>query len=233
MDRRDIALLASAPLFRGMEPAELERALSGASVPVRSFARGSLLLLAGCRYDSLWVLLEGSVSADMQGYGGRTIRIETIAAPEPLATAVLFAPEPILPVTVRALQDSRAAALPREAVLSLCQASRPFLRSYLEDAGSRIASFSERFRLLQFASLRERLSDWLLRQSAKARSDEVLLPSSKERLAEVFGVTRPSLSRGIGELVREGLVASEGRKIRILEPRRLQALLEEDDAARP
>jgi len=163
----------------------------------------------------------------MQSYGGRAIRIETIAAPESIATAVLFAPEPILAVTVRALQDSRAAAIPRETVLTLCQSSRVFLRNYLADAGTRLAAFSERFRLLQFATLRERLADWLLRRAMKSGSDLVVLPSSKEKLAEIFGVTRPSLSRGIGELAREGLVSSAGRAIRILDRRKLEDLLAE------
>jgi CRP-like cAMP-binding protein len=228
MHPRDLGLLASTALFRGVDLDTLERILGGASVPVRDFPKGSLLLLAGCSYDSLWVLLAGSVSADMQGWGGKTVRIETIAAPEPIATALLFAPEPALPVTVRALEEARAAAIPREEVVSLCQASRTFLGNYLRDSGSRIASFSERFRLLQFATLRERLADWLLRQAAKSRSDSVTLPASKEKLAEVFGVTRPSLSRGIGELARDGLIDSEGRVLRILDHRALEALLEQD-----
>ncbi len=226
MHSRDLGLLASTTLFRGVDLDTLARVIGGFRVQVREFPKGSLLLLSGCSYDSLWILLEGSVSADMQGWGGRTLRIETMAAPEPIATALLFAPEPILPVTVRALEAARVAALPREAVVSLCQASRTFLDNYLRDAGSRIASFSERFRLLQFATLRERLADWILRQADRSSSNELTLPASKEKLAEVFGVTRPSLSRGIGELVREGLVESEGRVLRILDRRALESLLE-------
>jgi CRP-like cAMP-binding protein len=226
MQIRDIATLASTSLFRGVELGGLEKALGPASIAVRLFPKGSLLLLAGCAYDSLWILLEGSVSADMQSFGGRTIRIETISAPEPLATAVLFAPEPVLPVTVRALVDARAVALPRELVLSLCQSSRAFLANYLADSGARLAAFSERFRLLQFATLRERLADWLLRQVGPSASKEILLPSSKERLAETFGVTRPSLSRGIGELARDGLVENRGRNLLVLDRSGLEAILE-------
>jgi CRP-like cAMP-binding protein len=223
MDRRDLAVLATSPLFAGVAVEELEGLLGAADPALRSFARGSILLLAGCAYDSLWILLEGAVSAEMQSFSGKTVRVETIAAPESLASGILFAPDPVLPVTVRAIDDARAAILDREAVLRLCQKDRRILANVLSDAGSRVAALSERFRLLQFATLRERLADWILRQAMRGNSDEVILPDSKEKMAESFGVTRPSLSRELGEMARDGLVSVEGRRIAIL---RREALTE-------
>lgn len=223
MDRREIASVATGPLFRGVEVEEVERLLGGLSL--RRYGGGSLLLLAGCSYDSLLVLVEGSVEAEMGDLSGRSIRIETIAAPEAIATAVLFAPDPVLPVTVRALEETRVLALPRDLVLDLCQKSRAFLRNYLADSGARLAAFSERFRLLTFSSLRERLADWLLRQSYRSGGGEITLPSSKEKLAETFGVARPSLSRELLAMERDGLIEMEGRRIALLEPSALRELL--------
>lgn len=226
MNRRELAILSTSPLFAGVDVAELEILLGSAEASTRSFDAGSILLLAGCAYNSLWVLLEGSVSAEMQGYSGKTVRVEAIAAPQPLAAAVLFAPDPVLPVTVRALEGVRAAILGRETVIDLCQDNRAILRNFLADAGSRIATLSERFRLMQFASLRERLCDWILRQAMRSGGAEVILPASKEKMAEAFGVTRPSLSRELGTMAREGLVSVEGRRIAILRRDALIALVE-------
>jgi CRP/FNR family transcriptional regulator, dissimilatory nitrate respiration regulator len=223
MDRRDLAILAASSLFKGIGIEELEALLGPAGHATRSFPRGSSPLQAGSPYDSLWILIEGSVSAEMTSVSGRTIRIETIAAPEPIASAILFAPQPVLPVTVRALADCRALILPRESLIVLCQRSRALLVNLLADSGSRIAAFSERFRLLQFATLRERLADWILAQARRSGGDEFLLPMSKERLAEAFGVTRPSLSRELGAMAREGLVAVDGRRITLLARTRLEA----------
>ncbi len=224
MQKRDLAILATSSLFDGVGVEELERLLGSSDQAARSFPAGSILLLAGSSYDSLWILLEGSVSAEMQSYSGKTVRVETIAAPEPLASAILFAPDPQLPVTVRSLEEVRAAVLGRETVMDLCQGNRRILLNFLADSGSRVAALSERFRLLQFATLRERLADWLLRQSMRAGA--VLLPDSKEKMAEAFGVTRPSLSRELGSMAREGLIAVDGRLIRILRRESLEALVE-------
>ena len=226
MRTRDLAILATSPLFKGIPVEELESLLGPAGLALRDFAAGSILLLAGSAYDSLWILFEGSVSAEMMSVSGRTIRIESIRAPEPLASGILFAPENTLPVTVRAVEDTRALALPRETVIGLCRDSRAFLLNYLADSGSRIAALSERFRLMQFATLRERVADWVLRQAMRSASSEVTLPMSKERLAETFGVTRPSLSRELGAMARDGLIAVAGRSIVILAREKLAALAE-------
>jgi CRP/FNR family transcriptional regulator, dissimilatory nitrate respiration regulator len=222
MQRLDIAALAGTSLFEGIDVVELDELVGTTAAFVREFGAGDLMLRAGSAYDSLWILVAGSVAAEMRGSSGKTIRIETIRAPEPLASAILFAPEPLLPVSVRALAEVRVVCLPRDSVLTICQRSRAFLGNYLRDAGSRIASFSERFRLMQFATLRERLADWILRQAGRpGASEAVTLPSSKEKLAEFFGVTRPSLSRGFGGLAREGAIAVDGRSVRILDTRLL------------
>lgn len=207
-----------------MDVAELAALLEPGAIALRGFARGNILLLAGCVYEKLWILLEGSVAAEMHSPSGKALRIETIAAPEAIAAAMLFSPDAILPVTVEALEDVRAALLPRETVIRLCQRNRAFLENYLRDAGSRIAAFSERFRLLQFSTLRGRLADWLLRQATRTGRDLVVLPSSKEKLAETFGVTRPSLSREILAMDAEGLIEARGREIRIADAARLGAL---------
>jgi CRP/FNR family transcriptional regulator, dissimilatory nitrate respiration regulator len=227
MRERDLAILATSSLFTGMGVEELDALLGPGRLSARDYPAGSTLLLAGSAYDSLWVIIEGSVSAEMMSVSGKTIRIESIAAPEPLASAILFAPESILPVTVRALEATRALALPRETVIGLCRASRRFLLNYLADSGSRIAALSERFRLMQFATLRERLADWILRQALRGGGDELLLPSSKEKLAETFGVTRPSLSRELSSMAREGLLSVEGRRIAILRREKLLALVDQ------
>jgi predicted transcriptional regulator len=48
---------------------------------------------------------------------------------------------------------------------------------------------------------------------------------TKEALAEVFGVTRPSLSRGFQQLCDEGLIRQEGRVIHLLDSDGLGMLL--------
>jgi CRP-like cAMP-binding protein len=66
----------------------------------------------------------------------------------------------------------------------------------------------------------------MLRQSSRSGGGEVVLPAPKEKMAETFGVTRPSLSRELGAMAREGLIAVDGRRIAILRMEELVGLVE-------
>ena len=48
------------------------------------------------------------------------------------------------------------------------------------------------------------------------------------RLADLFGVARPSLSRGFSEYYEQGILQSEGRTMHILDKKRLKAVITKD-----
>jgi len=222
---RDLGLLATSKLFEGADLAALGRALSAAPPRFLEYDAGRVVLLAGCVYDDLRLIVEGEAAAEMTSGEGKTVIVETLRAPEPVATAVLFSPSRLLPVTLIARTRLRVAVIPRKQLLSLSAAFPTLLEALLMDMGRRVAFLADKYRSLSFATLRERLADWLLR-NAESRPEGLVvrLQSSKERLSAVFGVARPSLSREFGELEARGLLEVEGRRIRILDEKGLQAL---------
>jgi len=225
LEKRDIAILASSPLFAGVEVTELALALGATKAQTHAFDAGRVILLAGCAYTELRVILEGECTAEMTSGEGKTVIIETLGPCAAIATAVLFSPDGRLPVTLVAKSRVRLVSIPKEAFLGLCGRFPALLAALLDDMGSRVAFLTDKYRSLSFASLRERIADWLLR-SAERRPEgvEVRLATSKERLAAVFGVARPSLSRELGELVARGLIEMKGRRIKILDEAGLMAL---------
>jgi CRP-like cAMP-binding protein len=226
MESRDIALLATSKLFSGVDVAALGSALrAGGGARVQDFEEGRIVLLAGCAYDDLRVILEGEAAAEMTSAEGKTVIVETLGPSDVVAAAVLFSPTRRLPVTLIARTKLRLALIPRALLLELSARFPPLLEALLGDMGRRVAFLADKYRSLSFATLRERLADWLLRSAARGPEGlEVRLESSKERLAEVFGVARPSLSRELGELEERGLVEVKGRRIRILDEGGLMAL---------
>jgi CRP-like cAMP-binding protein len=205
---------------------DLDRLLSGVASRVETHEKGSMVLLAGSRYDALRIILEGTVSAEMHHPNGKVVTIETIEAPDPVAPAILFAPRRALPVTVVAATDCRLLVLPLEAVLDLCQRDRRFLLNFLTEIGGKISLFAEKFRLLEFSSLRKRIAAYL---DPRLENGEHTLGFPKEKLAEFLSVARPSLSRELSAMATEGILEVEGRRIRILDPNRFMAILKADD----
>jgi DNA-binding MarR family transcriptional regulator len=64
-----------------------------------------------------------------------------------------------------------------------------------------------------------------LLEKAGDRLQTVEIQQSQGQLAEMFGVTRPSLARTLGEMCQEGLIQTDRRCIKILDKKRMNELL--------
>ena len=228
MTGEDLALLRRCRLFREMDERTLSLLLTRFPCRLRGFSPGELIHSRGEAYLSLLVLLRGSVSAEMHDPAGKALHVETIQAPEAIASGILFAPENRLPVSIYAAQAVRLAALSRSAVLECCQRDRGFLEALLQDMGGRAAFLAEKLWLSRFSSLRQKLASYLLERCDRAAADAVVLSATRQELADVFGAARPSVSRVFGELEGRRLISRHGRRIDILDRPALEALRDED-----
>jgi CRP-like cAMP-binding protein len=225
MERRDLLALSLVPPFSMVDVVRLDALLRKVPYGVRSFESGDTVAIAGSEYPSLLCLLEGSVRAVMNGADGRALTVETFEAPVAIASAVLFAEEPALPVGIEAMALCRVLSLGKGTILDLCGADRAFLSAFLAETGNKLRLLSDKLRSLQFNSIRQKMASYLVTRAKGGRS--VKLPYSKEALAELLGVTRPSLSRELSGMAREGLIAVRGREITMLRPEDIGSIVSE------
>lgn len=219
-------VLAMCPLFRGLAPDQVMASLQKVNYKVRRYSRDEIVAYGGDECKHLHIVISGSVKGEMADFSGKTIKIEDIEAPRPLALAFLFGRDNRYPVNIVANNDVELLVLPKESVLQLLQMNMMFLNNYLNVVSNRAQFLSDKLRFLSFRSLRGKVAHYLLNLSG-GRAIEVVLPQSQEELAEMFGVARPSLARTIREMHNEGLIHASARNIQILNREALVALLEQ------
>jgi len=224
MQLRDMARLSSCRIFADIEPAELAKDFDTLPHSLKTFEEKSVILLAGCGYSSLYILIEGEAFAEMTSDEGKVVRVESFKAVEAIASAILFTSGQRLPVSVEARTECRFIVIPKKALLKLCMKHQPILEALLKEMGDRVFFLTEKLKAAQFISLREKLADWLLRRLELSGSATIRLEATRERMAELFGVARPSLSRELGALQRLGILELSGKEIRILDGEGLRKL---------
>jgi CRP/FNR family transcriptional regulator, dissimilatory nitrate respiration regulator len=216
------------PLFRNLpdsQSARLNDQLDGSARTVRS---GHVLAERGTPMDHLFILLDGNAHAEIISGDGHAMIVENFHGPDVIATAMLFAPHPHFPVSLIADSACTYSRLHRNTLLDLCQKHRSVLEALLADAGRRTAFLASRLRLTQFASLRQRIAVYIT--EAKPRTDRngveyVYVPHSRQELADMFGVARPSLSRELGRMGDEGIIWASGSTIQIIDRSTLETLV--------
>jgi len=217
------------PLFSGIDPDILKRALAQIPASHRRFETGNVVMVQGDPCDRLTVLERGRLAASIQSPSGKNLLVETLEAPEVLAPAVLFAPEAVVPVTLTAITDGAILSIERERLEQLGRRFPSIYVHLLGHVGEKFTFITTRMRLLHFASLRQKIAGYLLEREKQAVGGIITLPYSRERLAELFGVARPSLSRVLGELANEGILSLAGQQVEIKDRNELLRLVEPDD----
>ena len=83
--------------------------------------------------------------------------------------------------------------------------------------GRGVAQLTKKVRMLSM-SVREKVSLYLIEQSRLQQTKNIILPLSRQELADYFGIQKYSLLRCLNELKQEGVIRVEGRHIHILSP---------------
>jgi CRP/FNR family transcriptional regulator, dissimilatory nitrate respiration regulator len=217
-------ILCQSPIFRGIAADDLQKLFSEIHFQIKTYRKNDLIVNGGEVCDRLLIIQTGTVKAEMMDYSGKTIKIEDLSAPWPLATAFLFGKENRFPVTVLATTEVEMVSIPKAEFVKLLQINLLILNNYLNTISTRAQFLSQKLKFLSFKTIKQKIAHYLL-EKAGDRLQSVEIQQSQGQLAEMFGVTRPSLARTLGEMSREGLIQTDRRCITILDKARMNQLL--------
>jgi CRP-like cAMP-binding protein len=201
-------------IFKNFSKAELMKIFGNVRYSIKKFSKGSLIYTSGEKVEKLMILIEGEVITEMVDFNGKILEVERMKSPDILASALLFSKDNFLPVDVLAVKDVAILYIEKEDLIRLFQSNNVLLLSFLEDIGEKFQFVTAKLRVNSFHTIREKITMYLLNlYNQQNKSNELTIPLTLEELANLFGVTRPSLSRVFSQMQKEGLFVKRGNKI--------------------
>lgn len=220
-------LLTLCPLFKGITEKEAEFLFKKIHFQVKNYSKDEIVVAAGETVNNLLIVISGSVRGEMIDYSGKIIKIEDIEAPKPLATAFLFGQQNKYPVTVTANNEAGILTIPVSEFLKLLQLNTQILKNYLNSISSRAQFLSNKLNFLSFKTIKGKVAHYLLQQAGE-KFHSVELKNTQQQLADLFGVTRPSLARVFGEMQKEGLINIQSKTVSLLDKKVLNQLIKNE-----
>ncbi|MCE5345895.1 MAG: Crp/Fnr family transcriptional regulator [Bacteroidales bacterium] len=212
----DYGKLSDSPLFKGLTSREIETILFAVPHRIKKFYANSVISQSGETVNSLMVVISGVVKGEMVDYAGRIIKIEDIPAPGALASAFMFGSRNRFPVNVIATSDGEMLLIEKTEFLKLLMSNHAILVNFLDMISNRSQFLSEKIKFLNFKTIKGKLAYYILQKAGKDKLS-VRLELTQNDLADFFGVTRPSVSRALGELEEEGYIEANGKNIKIVD----------------
>ena len=204
----DYKKLAEAPVFRGLSERFLEHFIGRTQNALREFGIGDFIALQGTVCQSLYLLYSGRVRTNMVNEEGKQVTIEEIEAPRLLAPAFIFATDNRFPVNITTLTNCEVLVLKRTDFVDLMHREKIVMQNFLRIISDRSIFLSRKLNAFALQDLKTRLLAYL-------REHEN--PRSRQEIADILGVARPSLARVLSELADEGFLRIEKRKITVVQ----------------
>jgi CRP-like cAMP-binding protein len=211
----DYSLLSACPLFKGISTPDIEIIFSSIPFRIRKFQSGSMVCMGGEQVKSLLVVISGVVKGEMADYAGRVIKIEDIPAPGTIAPAFIFGKKNRFPVNVIAISPVEILLIDKFDFLNLLKKNDSVLINFLDMISNRSQFLTEKIKFLNFKTIKGKLAHYILQRSV-TDGNVLSLGLTQNDLADFFGVTRPSVSRALGDLEREGYIVANGKNIKII-----------------
>ena len=209
------AALLALPLFAGLTPAELPRALAALDARRRTFVKGEVLLEAGQHAVPMGVVLAGRVLVEhLDLWGNRTL-LGRAAEGELFAETYAFLPaQPMLASVVAADSGEVLFLDPAKLTTPGCEPWRwQMLQNLLQILAGKNLNLARRSLYTAPKTIRERVTAYFSTLAVQKGSLTFELPFDRQQLADHLGVDRSALSSTLSAMQRDGLLTIDRRRV--------------------
>ena len=213
-------------LFHQITREETDKILNCSKARRRAYQEGSYVFSQGETPSRLFLLLEGKIQISKDFTSGKRDILYMVEAGNVFGEIFLFGDRKRYWYDAVAVTDIQVLEMPWDFFYHFCSKAcdhhKQFTQNMLEILSENNFNITRKLHLISTASLRERLAIWLL--DAADEKGRVRLHLNREQLADFLGVARPSLSRELMKMQKDGLLDVGKNQIVILDRNALELL---------
>ncbi|NLB10465.1 MAG: Crp/Fnr family transcriptional regulator [Clostridiaceae bacterium] len=219
-------VLGSTQLFRGLTHELYHDNCESSNI--RTFWKGEIIINEGDVCPGVYVIVDGQVAMQKYSSNGEFVTLDLLGPLDVFGVRYIFGSRKYFDTTMEAVSTCRVVLVSRDNLLNLISRSPKLLHNYLQILSDTIRLHERRINLLSQKSLRQKISTFLLNllydqlenegetldtSSQVVSTHAVELPVSKEVVSRLLAMPRPSFSRELISMEKDGLVKVSGRVI--------------------
>lgn len=217
-------------LFQQISREEAERMLDCSKAQFREYPAGSLIFGETDRPTFLYLLLEGKVQIAKHLPSGKRNLLFQVKEMEVFGEVSFAAEETYYWYEATAVRSAKVLLLPRHFIYGVCSNAcnhhKMVIRNLLDIQARNNLQMTKKLHIITNTTLKQKLVLWLL--EAGRGQKKVTMDMNREELADYLGVTRPSLSRTLMEMQKQGLIRVDKKTIWIENMEEIEKIMEDE-----
>lgn len=204
-------------LFKNIDEEELHRILNISSCTEEVYEKDSLVVQEGESCATIGFVLEGTLTIQQYGRSGDALTINIFRHGDCFGAPLLFTKTAKYPFTLITSTRSKVLFIPFEEMRSMLEKSKTFNFNYLTFLSTHIFVLKNKIKILAHNDVRSRLMIYLAKERELSGSLHFKMRHKKTEISEIIKVARPSVSRELSNMEKDGLIRIEGNYVTILE----------------
>lgn len=200
-------------LFENLTEEEMQKSIACSQSTTQTYRKGEIIYHEEDKPGKLYFILEGSVELGQNKPMGRLSNIEHLTQGQAFGEIELFLEHETHAYYAKAEDEVTLFAISKHFFKSTCAKNCAhhnkiiynMLRLFAQEAEKNI----QKLQLLTSGTLRQRIAHYLMNQSQGCKT--IVLSMKREELAAHLNTTRPSLSRELSAMQREGMIKIKDR----------------------
>lgn len=218
-------ILVKSPIFKGLSRSEIIHIMNIVHFREKKVEKEELIIKKGEECNYLYIVIKGSVRGEMEEENGKILKVEDIYAPNSFATGFIFADNNKMKVNIIANEPTTIILFNKEDVIALLMQNKILLKNFLGIVSNKFTNLVQKIKILQMSSLDSKIAQYILKLSHQQNALNVSCAKTHQQLADYFSVTRPAFTRTMNKLVKQGLIETSRKEIKIVDIEGLKKLL--------
>lgn len=213
-------------LFQGVPPDKIQKLAAQAAY--KKFKPGEMVIGEEDPVRSFYIVLSGQLKMYRSSAEGREQTLQLLGPGDPFGLCTAFATESF-PASAMAIEESTVMLIPGTFMEAMARQEPAILFNIIQVLSKRLKDSMSLIESLALKELPGRLATFLMHSLAEKPSDRtnaVELTISQRELAKILGATPEALSRALRKMVNDGILATSGRTITIVDRGALAQLAE-------
>lgn len=217
-----IQIFETSPLFSGLEPQEIEKALACFSAVERRYRKGKSIFRLGETVSGPALLLEGCAHIQKEDYWGNLSILSEIGPGELFGEVYACLGDEPMAHNVVAVRDSVVLFLDLRRLLETrapdCGLHGRITQNFIRVLAEKNRRLTQKLEHMSRRTTREKLLSYLSEQSLYAQSASFVIPFNRQQLADYLSVERSAMSAELGRMRDEGLLTFERSRFTLYSP---------------
>lgn len=212
--------LLACPLFEKVAEEEVDIFMSQAQTICKNYKKNDFIAIIDEPMEGLGIILKGHALLTRENMLGQRTIVTDLNESQMFGEALLFSDRPLWPATIRATEPTIVLFIPlpvfAHPLTGCVELHAQLLLNLLHDLSQKTLQLNKKVHYLTIKSMRQKLFAYFRDLYSQQRQLNLHIPHSREEMADVLNVSRPSMSRELGRLVEEGFITLDRNKLTIL-----------------